>query len=140
MPDVSRVLRRTFLHPNGEFMHKDLIPTHVTLESSVHALHGEDRSLFLECVRKMLLGCRKIGRRRRGFLEIRGCSKTLQTIWCEDAGAIIPFMSMKRLGRRQRYPGVGRALATLKKNIASLLCPKQLLVQISKESEQRCYI
>ncbi len=39
---------------SGEFMHKDLIPTDVSLEGSVLSLEGDDKRLFLNFARKML--------------------------------------------------------------------------------------
>jgi serine/threonine protein kinase len=43
-----------FFNSEGEFMHKDLIPTDVKLEDSVVSLEGEDKRLFLDFIKKML--------------------------------------------------------------------------------------
>ncbi|KAJ9198984.1 hypothetical protein DTO021D3_8558 [Paecilomyces variotii] len=43
-----------FFNSEGEFMHKDLIPTDVSLEGLVYSLEGDDKQLFLNFVRKML--------------------------------------------------------------------------------------
>jgi len=43
-----------FFNLEGEFIHKDLIPTGVSLEGSVSSLIGDDKRLFLNFVRKML--------------------------------------------------------------------------------------
>ncbi|XMA15014.1 hypothetical protein WAI453_007805 [Rhynchosporium graminicola] len=43
-----------FFNCEGEFMHKDLIPTCVSLEDSVLSLEGEDKRAFLSFIKKML--------------------------------------------------------------------------------------
>ena len=43
-----------FFSSDGEFMYKDLIPTHVRLEDSVPSLEGEDKRLFLDLIKQML--------------------------------------------------------------------------------------
>ncbi|CZT46548.1 related to protein kinase [Rhynchosporium secalis] len=44
----------SFFNCEGEFMHKDLIPTGVSLEDSVLSLEGEDKRAFLSLIKKML--------------------------------------------------------------------------------------
>ncbi len=41
-------------YPDGEFMHKGLIPMDVSLEDIILSLTGEDKRLFLDFVRRML--------------------------------------------------------------------------------------
>ncbi|TAQ83177.1 hypothetical protein B7494_g8499, partial [Chlorociboria aeruginascens] len=43
-----------FFDSEGEFMYKHLIPTNVSLESSVTSLQGDDKQLFLMFAQKML--------------------------------------------------------------------------------------
>jgi serine/threonine protein kinase len=43
-----------FFNSEGEFMHKELIPTDVRFEGSVLALDGEDKRLFLDFIKRML--------------------------------------------------------------------------------------
>ncbi|KAH6712576.1 CMGC protein kinase [Leptodontidium sp. MPI-SDFR-AT-0119] len=43
-----------FFNSEGEFMHKDLIPTGVSLEDTVLSLEGDDKRQFLGFVKKML--------------------------------------------------------------------------------------
>ncbi|PMD34189.1 CMGC protein kinase [Hyaloscypha variabilis F] len=43
-----------FFNSEGEFMHKDLIPTDLRLEDSVLSLEGEDKRLFLNFIKQML--------------------------------------------------------------------------------------
>ena len=43
-----------FFDPEGEFMHKNLIPADVTLDNSILSLQGEDKRLFMDFIKKML--------------------------------------------------------------------------------------